>query len=168
LTPGSAQSACRGMAHGRSPVTTRRPSHARMSTRAMRRRLARRGPKRRPWTNHVKVHTTHIARRGAACDARRLDDPREDVHRKHSWTSTHLPDTVPGAESKRGGQTTERRSSPLRCQSFGSGSSSGLWRNSGTCIRGERWVRWLGIDEVVGNIGKHSGDSLPEADTELV
>jgi hypothetical protein len=62
----------------------------------------------------------------------------------------------------------ERRSSPLRYQSFGSGSSSGLWRNSGTCIRGERWVRWLGIDEVVGNIGKRSGDSLPEADTALV
>jgi hypothetical protein len=26
----------------------------------------------------------------------------------------HLPDTVPGAESKRGGRTTERQSSPAR------------------------------------------------------
>jgi hypothetical protein len=33
---------------------------------------------------------------------------------KHPRTLAHLPDTVLGAESKRGGRTTERRSSPAR------------------------------------------------------
>jgi hypothetical protein len=40
------------------------------------------------------------ARCGPASDGRRLDDPREDVHRKHPWTSVHLPDMVLGAELK--------------------------------------------------------------------
>jgi hypothetical protein len=52
--------------------------------------------------------------RGAASDGRWLDDLWDDVHGKHPWTSVHLPDMVPSAESKQGRQTMERRSSPAR------------------------------------------------------
>jgi hypothetical protein len=68
----------------------------------------------RLWTNHVEVHLARSARHGAATDDWQLDGPREDVHGKHPWTSAHLPNMVPDAESKQGGWTTERWSSPMR------------------------------------------------------
>jgi hypothetical protein len=121
----------------------------------------------------------HSARRGAASDGRRLDGQREDVHGKHSWTSAHLPDTIPSGESKRGGRTTERRSSPLQStvlelnDSEGAGPSGrGATLSSGEALGpayGERGgVRWLNTDEVVENRGERGSDGLPNADTALV
>jgi hypothetical protein len=119
------------------------------------------------------------ARRGTASDGRRLDGPREDVHGKHPWTSVHLPDMVPGAESKRGGWMTERRSSLARTMTpelnDGEGAGPSGWgaaMGPGGALGpayGERGgVRWLGTDEVVENRGERDGDGLAEADTTLV
>jgi hypothetical protein len=99
------------------------------------------------------------ARHGAASDDRRLGCPREDVHGKHPWTSAHLPNTVPDAKSKRGGWTTERRSSPTQSIApelnggEGAGPSGrGAALRSGEALEpthGERGgVRWLSTDEV--------------------
>jgi hypothetical protein len=74
-------------------------------------RLAWRGPKRRPWTDHVEVHTACSARRGATSDGRWLDGPWEGVLRAHPWPSAHLPDTVQGTRSQRGGRMMKMRSS---------------------------------------------------------
>jgi hypothetical protein len=118
-------------------------------------------------------------RRGAASDVRRLDNPREDVHGKHPWTSAHLPDMVLGVESKRGGKTMERRSSPVWSTASelnggeGAGpSGSRAVLGSGEVlgpVYGERGgVRWLGTDEVVENRGECGSDGLPEVDVALV
>jgi hypothetical protein len=170
-----AQSACRGTACGGSLAAIRWPSCAWMSIRAMAHRLARCGLKRWAWTDHVEVHTAHSARRGAASDDQRLDDPREDVHRKHPWTSVHLPDTVPGTESKREGRTTERRSSSARSMvpelngGEGAGPSGrGAALGSGEALgptHGKRGgVRWLGTNSVVGTEARRGGGNLPKAD----
>jgi hypothetical protein len=118
---------------------------------------------------------TRSARHGAASDVRQLDDPQKDVHRKHPWTSAHLPNMVPGAESKRGGQMTERRSSPARSTApelnGSEGASPSDWGaalGSGEALgptHEERGgVRWLDTDSVVGIEVRRGGGSLPKAD----
>jgi hypothetical protein len=105
----------------------------------------------------------------------RLDDPREDIHRKHPWTSVHLPDMVPGTKSKREGRTTERRSSSARSMvpelngGEGAGPSGrGAALGSGEALgptHGKRGgVRWLGTDSVVGTEARRGGGNLPKAD----
>jgi hypothetical protein len=119
------------------------------------------------------------ARRGAASDDRRLDDPWEDVHGKHPRISVHLPDTVLGTELKQGGWTMERRSSPVWSMvselnggegagPLGQGAALGSGKALGHA-HGERGgVRWLDTDEVAENRGKRGGDRLPGADTVLM
>jgi hypothetical protein len=98
---------------------------------------------------------------------------------KHLWTSVHLPDMVPGSESKRGGRTTERRSSPAWSMApklndgegagpLGRGAALGYGEALGPAYGERGGVRWLGIGEVAKNICESSSDGLPEADTVLV
>jgi hypothetical protein len=78
---------------------------------------------------------------------------------KHLWTLAHLPDTVPCAESKRGGRMTERRSSPVwsMAPELNGGEGAGPSNYGATLgsrealgpAYGERGgVRCLGTDEV--------------------
>jgi hypothetical protein len=146
-----------------------------MSTRAMGHHLAWRGPKRRPWTDHVEVHTARSARRGAASGGRQLDGPWEDIHWKHQWTSALLIDTVPGAESKQEGQMMERWSSPARSMApelnGGEGAGPSGWGaalGSGKALgprNGERGgATWLSTDSVVGTEARCGGGSLMKGD----
>jgi hypothetical protein len=146
-----------------------------MSIHAMAHRLARCGPKRWAWTDHVEVHTARSARRGYASDGQRQDDLREDVHIKHSWTSVHLPDMVPDTESKREGWMTERRSSSgwsmvpelnggEGAGPLGRGAALGSGEALGPAHRKRGGVRWLGTDSVVGTEARHDGGNLPKAD----
>jgi hypothetical protein len=146
-----------------------------MLTRTIGHRLERCGPKRRPWTDHIEVHTARSVRRGTASDGRRLHGPWKDVHGKHPWTSVHLPDTVPKAESKRGGWTTKRRSSPawsttpkVNCGEGAGPSGRGAALGSVEALgpaHGERGgVRWLDTDSVAATEVRHNGGSLPKAD----
>jgi hypothetical protein len=83
-----------------------------------------------------------MVRSRRASDGRRLDGPQEDVHGKHPWTSAHLPDTIPGIELKRGGRTTERRSSPTR--------STTPELNDGEGAGPSGWGAALGSGEALG------------------
>jgi hypothetical protein len=109
---------CRGMARGGSPAANRRPGCARVHTHATGHRRARRGPKCRPWTDHIEVHTGRSARRWRAewrWQRRPATGwPWEGVHGAHPWPLTHLPDIVQGTRSQRGGWMAEKRSSPAR------------------------------------------------------
>jgi hypothetical protein len=135
-------------------------------------------PKAEAVDDHVEVHTARSARRGAASDNRRLDSPREDVHGKHPWTSAHLPDTVPSAESKRGGRTTERRSSPTRSTASelndgegagpsGQGAALGFGEALEPAHEEREGVRWLDTDNVAGTEARRGSGSLPEANKRL-
>jgi hypothetical protein len=135
------------------------------------------------WPEAEAVHRPrqgpHDARHGGASDGWRWDVPWEDVHGKHPWTSAHLPDTVPGVESKRGGRTMERWISPMRWTTpelnGSEGADPSAWGAAlgfGEALRptyGERGgVRWLGTDEVAENRGECGSDGLPEEDTAMV
>jgi hypothetical protein len=99
LGPGRAQSACLVIARGGSLAANRRPGCARVQTHATGRRLARRGPKHRLWTDHVEVHMARAeaADNWTACE-------KVSIGRIHGPRRTCLTQSKALDHSEKGGR----------------------------------------------------------------
>jgi hypothetical protein len=84
---GTLQSVCYGMTHGGSPVANQQPCCSRLQARTIGCRLARRGLKRKAWTDHIDVNTTCMAR----SVARVVVDDSWTVGRKVNMGAVHGP-----------------------------------------------------------------------------
>jgi hypothetical protein len=164
------------MTHGGSLAATRRPSYAQMSTRAMGRRLARRDPKRRPWTDHVEVHMALA--HGVALPATAGDWM---TYGMMSMGSIHGPRCTCLTWFQVLNQSEEGR------RRRGRAHRRGRWHQSSMAVkvpilwvRERLWAlvnlwdlctqreRWLSTDKVAENRGKRGSDGLPGADTAMV